>query len=1008
MKKRLLACLLAACILGATLPSASAQESGGTAADGDTRDHYKTVLGEPSSTQYTGRVWADHTVSAADTLTFTESPNVHVAKDAGEDFLVAYSTLSGTQDVTLTMQQSASDTVFVLDFSMTMNQNMKGGSPAVPANPKPSEVTQDTLRDTRIYAMLNAMEETIYTLKTSNDTNRAGIVTFYGAAHVLLPLTDLSPIPDKVPDAPAVGNFVQAGNTQRVVNYTTPRGYFSIVGYKKHDATNNKSWVQCNIGRSSTNELGDWTSMQAGLYEALAMFREQWSGEASHDALKDRQANLIVITDGASNAVARPVEGKPWYEAMETGKYSSLADNSNDVAFATILTAAYSKHEIAQRYGGCSIYTVGLSSDNFMSLLLDPATYTKDKPGDPAWTDFQTSWGEYQAQEPDGSNAPRVSDVAFTAQRDADGNVVPATDSWAYADAFYDIATADDLADAFKAIARQITLARPQPPSEVGDDPGLSGYITYTAPLGEYMEIKDVKGILFQNEWFADKTVTETHGTSTYIFEGTVQNPAYGDGQELADIQITATRDNATHQTLTIRIPASVIPLRNNTVRLFNTPDNVQSHTTQNCAPMRIVYAVGLMDTVNRETLEGVSDAYKEEHTDADGNVLFYCNAFDGQKAPDGKTVGNVRAEFTAGQTNPFYYAPAGTALYTDDQGTPATTFSAGTAYYVRQDYYYKDAGDVSHHCATWLSRSDLTEADVAVNPETQQLALARSVLKQVNLDSARTEKAPDGNASETAAYAYYAQESTPGEFLAYLGNNGRLALLPEGQVTISKTVQAAQGSTLPAGAATTDFALALTAAQSNGDPLCGTFDCEVYGAQGALERTQAVTLDSAGKAQLAIRGGQVLRLIVPQGVTVTVQETPPAHYTVVLNTSAVAKPRSGNFTADVETADIRITNIYDATPQPDTTPTPAVSPGPAPGESSSPSSNASPAPRPTPAGRASRPVPAADASPALLIPQTGDDMPVALLAGLAVAAAGGLAALLVLLVVRKRRHGRD
>lgn len=257
MKKRLLACLLAACILGATLPSASAQESGGTAADGDTRDHYTTVLGEPSSTQYTGRVWADHTVSAADTLTFTESPDVRVAKGAGEDFLVAYSTLSGTQDVTLTMQQSASDTVFVLDFSMTMNQNMAGGSPAVPANPQPGEVTPGTLRDTRIYAMLNAMEETIYTLKTSNGTNRAGIVTFYGAAHVLLPLTDLSPIPDKVPDAPAVGNFVQVGNTQRVVNYTTPRGYFSIVGYKKHDATNNKSWVQCNIGGSSTNELGD-------------------------------------------------------------------------------------------------------------------------------------------------------------------------------------------------------------------------------------------------------------------------------------------------------------------------------------------------------------------------------------------------------------------------------------------------------------------------------------------------------------------------------------------------------------------------------------------------------------------------------------------------------------------------------------------------------------------------------------------------------------------------------
>lgn len=62
------------------------------------------------------------------------------------------------------------------------------------------------------------------------------------------------------------------------------------------------------------------------------------------------------------------------------------------------------------------------------------------------------------------------------------------------------------------------------------------------------------------------------------------------------------------------------------------------------------------------------------------------------------------------------------------------------------------------------------------------------------------------------------------------------------------------------------------------------------------------------------------------------------------------------------------------------------------------------PAPTPTPV---SQPTPQPTAAPAAVsaIPQTGDEMPVALLGGSAAAAAAALA---VLLVVRKRRHGKD
>lgn len=89
----------------------------------------------------------------------------------------------------------------------------------------------------------------------------------------------------------------------------------------------------------------------------------------------------------------------------------------------------------------------------------------------------------------------------------------------------------------------------------------------------------------------------------------------------------------------------------------------------------------------------------------------------------------------------------------------------------------------------------------------------------------------------------------------------------------------------------------------------------------------------------------------------------------------------------------IHVVNSKPATPTPSATP-PETTPTPQP----------TPAPTPTPV---SQPTPQPTAAPAAVsaIPQTGDEMPVALLGGSAAAAAAALA---VLLVVRKRRHGKD
>ena len=230
----------------------------------------------------------------------------------------------------------------------------------------------DALSDTRIYSMLNAMDETIYNLKQANDQNRVGIVTFYGKADVLLSLTEASSIAEAV-TGPEEGTQVNVSGKDRTVNYTTPHEYFSILGYDEAygDATNKKSWVQCNIPELSTiGELAGWTNMQGGLYEALDMLREK-----APEQEFERQANVIVISDGASNAISKAVEDQEWYKAMDTEDYITASLNNSGINFATALTAAYLKKVMASRYSDCSIYTVGLTTaanEQEMEALLNP------------------------------------------------------------------------------------------------------------------------------------------------------------------------------------------------------------------------------------------------------------------------------------------------------------------------------------------------------------------------------------------------------------------------------------------------------------------------------------------------------------------------------------------------------------------------------------------------------------------------------------------------------------
>ena len=113
-------------------------------------------------------MWVDKSVSAEDSVNFGSNT---VTNDS--DFLVTYSALA-----TSTSVQSGApvDVVFVLDLSASMCWGTQAQT-----------VTNE--EDSRIKAMVDALNESISVLAQANSENRIGVAVFNGTGRVVMPLT---------------------------------------------------------------------------------------------------------------------------------------------------------------------------------------------------------------------------------------------------------------------------------------------------------------------------------------------------------------------------------------------------------------------------------------------------------------------------------------------------------------------------------------------------------------------------------------------------------------------------------------------------------------------------------------------------------------------------------------------------------------------------------------------------------------------------------------------------
>lgn len=869
--------VLAVCVFaGAEMALANTTGASGHIADTDTSQKYIDIFGlgdgTELSTRYAGRVWADKSVSAGDTVIFTgqgdsgqESNRFEFNKSNDADFLVTYSAMATSQQI-IELPQIPVDVVFVLDFSASMTW---GVDSTTVSNPDGS--------DSRIRAMVDAMNETIDALAKANPENRIGIVVFNRAYREMLPLTKLTEL-----NLGAVNH----GEYLRLENFTGTRG-----------EDDGHAWVYCDIQGGQEQETDSKTNIQSGLYYGMQMLAEADDTTFVYEGDQKtytRIPNIVLMSDGAPTTISLAADSvsygdstqmNSWWDGLAE-RYENQSDGDRVTGsvgwgdnhqaqsangFMAMLTAEVMKNKVAAHYQtyaqdaenlnelDTSMYTIGFGINRqnrsmvaMANMVLNP-TYMfglsdsaisqwntgNQQPTDSAneemgllqvieaknqWTRYAGGWDAtvHYVTARNERNDPLNLNVEHPSRREEAFSWDARETTPTYVDAYYPAEDSDALQDAFHEITNAIVDSA-KVPTEIGNgSPVSSGYITYTDPIGEYMEVKDISGLLFGNTQFKQWYTEPTNNGVRYYFssDGTgngatsVDSPIYSD-QNINYIIVTVSTDQTGNQTLTVEIPASLIPLRVNTVEVNADGQTVETHTTNNVYPLRLVYGVGLkkdvVGTDGKVNESVVSAEYIKSNELSDGIVAFYSNLYDGTNVMEDQTMaGNATVTFTPANDNPFYFIQEDTPLYTDQACTqPAKGSIDQNGTYWFKISWYEGIGAGRKELA--IERPGSLLEDWVNSDAEGSLYLEKGAPRLGNLlDAVGVVGVNYENSTGTASHPYYPTfEGTPhdqsSQFKIYLGNNGRLSVslpgpdvLPALQVTkndaddASKTLEGA------------------------------------------------------------------------------------------------------------------------------------------------------------------------------------------------------------------------
>lgn len=778
-------------------------------ADSPTLNNYLTKVMTPiPNSKYSGRVWTDKTVYPNNSNHSISIDNTKINFE--DDFLEVFSAL-GTNLGIGEYEKTPIDLILTIDCSGSM------------ATPIEGAIYDENLGriPLRIDETVKALNQIIEFIMQDNPDNQIALILYASKATTALPLDHYSSLNEE--------DFLKVSIEDPSMELQTSKFDITVNAQGKEGAITK---VITNQTHSSSGKIsvGEETNFQTAYKEGMKNLIENTTNSVNVNRPK-----LINLTDGICNRIN--------YGSWENSN-DSLSVNTGDykeaeaaIILGTLLTSSYNKAIVNSIYKnplelitiGLDLYSITASEKSILDGLLNTSDYlvNNSTTSDPILEkvkEYYDKWLkgeklEIKLQSIDmPSYTPTLNFNSFPSENSYKITLTDLQSNLSFIDHFKYVSSYNH-SEVFSDIIDSFLYSEFSPIDfEQENSFKQNNTLTYTEPIGEYMEISSVKSIILFGKQYNlvedPKSTKSEKNITTYIpinsngSDEVIENRSYKDylSFALSDIKVEIEKNEDFSENLIIHIPQAALPIFKTEVTVGTTYDlNGQKlieavDDNRNSAysnPIRIIYGVSLSNNIKNSdgsiNLDSISEEYKNNNQ-SDDSISFYVTKYNAQEHPieSTETIGEAFSYFVPSLDNSYYNSQNKNIVYqTLNEGidsfeltNPLTEISKiinDKNYYIFKSYYSsedkkaKKIQDVQTLTGNEI-KNYLTETTDSTGKTV--LALNKNSNHLGDLTAHTESKLSNTTGTATTFYSPYIDvEKEDSEVVTSLGNNGKLVL---------------------------------------------------------------------------------------------------------------------------------------------------------------------------------------------------------------------------------------